>query len=381
MSAASTSRPSVGLRASGRLPRSGAAAAVRSVTKPAASHTDRTQPSPATNSRRQSASVELRSTHETVRSTSSLLSQNKIRTSLLSQNNSLIAAPSRVKTLGDCSVCRRQLSLTAYGLVHRHGTLGINCAGSGCVPAVGSISSSHSTTDNGATSVTSSQPADISQPAHVLLDTIVEARVSVVKYIPKASRLLAAAKLTTIIDRIVTNSNNIDAWKQLLLFTFSCFGTTQRGGKRHRSSLATKVNKALSEYLSVGHQPQPTPSSKERKNAMNDLNKLAARVSAKIEEGDVRGAVRLAVSNDTLAPYGDATAAALRQLHPPRATPTASFPPSPSDGVGSSFAALTLTDSDIAAAIKSFPAGSAGGLDGMRPQPLKDMTSTYSPAS
>src|SRR5208282_3003756 len=96
------------------------------------------------------------------------------------------------------------------------------------------------------------------------------------------------------------------------------------------------------------------------------------------EEGDVRGAVRLAVSSDTLAPYDDATAATLRQLHPPRATPTSSFPPSPPpDGVGSSFAALTLTDSDIAASIKSFPAGSAGGLDGMRPQHLKDMTSAF----
>ena len=105
MSAATTSRPSVGSRASGRLPRADAAAAVRSVTTPTASHADRTQPSPATNGRRHSASVELRSVHETVRSTSALLSQNKIRTSL-SQNDSLIAAPSRMKTLGDCSVCR-----------------------------------------------------------------------------------------------------------------------------------------------------------------------------------------------------------------------------------------------------------------------------------
>jgi len=53
-----------------------------------------------------------------------------------------------------------------------------------------------------------------------------------------------------------------------------------------------------------------------------DLHHLAARVSSKIEEGDVRGAVRLAASNDTLASHDDDTLEALRQLHPARATPT-----------------------------------------------------------
>jgi hypothetical protein len=38
---------------------------------------------------------------------------------------------------------------------------------------------------------------------------------------------------------------------------------------------------------------------------------------------------------------------------------------------------LTLTEFDIAEAIKTFPAGSAGGLDGLRPQHLKDMTSPF----
>ena len=37
--------------------------------------------------------------------------------------------------------------------------------------------------------------------------------------------------------------------------------------------------------------------------------------------------------------------------------------------------ALSLTDKDILEAIKTFPAGSTGGLDGLRPQHIKDMTS------
>ena len=38
---------------------------------------------------------------------------------------------------------------------------------------------------------------------------------------------------------------------------------------------------------------------------------------------------------------------------------------------------MSLSESDIVAALESFPAGSAGGLDGLRPQHLKDMTSSF----
>jgi hypothetical protein len=73
--------------------------------------------------------------------------------------------------------------------------------------------------------------------------------------------------------------------------------------------------------------------------------------------------VRLAASNDTLAAFDDDTAAVLRQLHPSRSAPTCDFP------------ALSLQENDLNSAIKSFLAGSAGGLDGLRSQHLKDMTS------
>ena len=95
----------------------------------------------------------------------------------------------------------------------------------------------------------------------------------------------------------------------------------------------------------------------------------------------MRGAVRLAVSNDTLAPYNVATAAALRQLHPPRATSTSSRLSLRAEldevaqGDGTSPATLTLSENDVISAIKTFPVGSAGGLDGLRSQHLKDMTS------
>jgi hypothetical protein len=254
--------------------------------------------------------------------------------------------------------------------------------------SITSASSQQSASTAGA-NVTPPQHLTDERQAERLLDSVVDARGPILKFIPKASRLLAASKLTTVLDRVVAAPDNISAWDQLLLFAYSCFGVAVRAGQKHKTktktSLATKVNRALSDYLTVGPQPQvaavnSSKKKKEKKTSSDDLRNLKARVSAKIEEGDVRGAVRLASSDDTLAPYDDETAAALRLLHPPRAAST-NGAEAQSAGLDSNQTdntptpALTLTEHDIIASIKTFPAGSAGGLDGLRPQHLKDMTS------
>ena len=91
--------------------------------------------------------------------------------------------------------------------------------------------------------------------------------------------------------------------------------------------------------------------------------------SSKLEEGDVKGAVQLAASDMTLAPFDEATAEVLRNKHPTRTA--VSTPPSPT----SVNTCLNLSCHDVQQAIRSFRPGSAGGLDRLRPQHLKDMTS------
>ena len=86
-----------------------------------------------------------------------------------------------------------------------------------------------------------------------------------------------------------------------------------------------------------------------------------------MEEGDFKGAVRLACSEDTFAEPSDATYAALREKHP--APPLdSSIPPPPTKAGG-----LNVSEPEIVKAILSFPCGSAGGPDGLRLQHLKDM--------
>ena len=99
----------------------------------------------------------------------------------------------------------------------------------------------------------------------------------------------------------------------------------QRGGQRHMKSLASKVNAAIGSFLVP---LTPVPRQKPFKNRSSSDN-LAARVSSKLVDGDIRGANRLAASDDTMAPFNDVTAEALRSKYPARAASGAA--PSPSN--------------------------------------------------
>mgnify|MGYP003530166697 FL=1 len=75
-----------------------------------------------------------------------------------------------------------------------------------------------------------------------------------------------------------------------------------------------------------------------------------------------------------MASFDDDTIAALRAKHPSRAQSAAGPPPPPPKN--SLQGLMELTEANVVEAIKTFPPGSAGGLDGLRPQRLKDMIST-----
>jgi hypothetical protein len=100
------------------------------------------------------------------------------------------------------------------------------------------------------------------------------------------------------------------------------------------------------------------------------LKLLANRVSNKLEEGDFKGAARIASSDESFAAVNEATLKKLREKHPPAYT----------DSVYPQFqvpqATVEITPSVIKRAIYSFPTGSAAGPDGLRPQHLKDLISS-----
>ena len=105
--------------------------------------------------------------------------------------------------------------------------------------------------------------------------------------------------------------------------------------------------------------------------AKDPMAYLASRVSSKLEQGDFKGAVRLACSDATIADNSPATFEELQQKHPPPPHPASSIIPL-AETMG--LPLITVSEKEIVRAITSFPNDSAGGPDGLRPQHLKDVT-------
>ena len=97
---------------------------------------------------------------------------------------------------------------------------------------------------------------------------------------------------------------------------------------------------------------------------------LSGRVSSKLEEGNFKGAVRLACSEDTLADHSEATLNALRLKHP---SPHPDSHIVHHDSINP--LPFPLDIETIMKAIVSFPNSSGGGFDGFLPQHLKDLSS------
>ena len=94
---------------------------------------------------------------------------------------------------------------------------------------------------------------------------------------------------------------------------------------------------------------------------------LAAAISSKIEDGNIRAAVRILCSEDKPATVSEETFNKLLAKHPSAPCDRRSFPDPWSTTV------LQVEEVEVLKALKSFPAGSSGGPDGLRPQHFMDL--------
>jgi hypothetical protein len=94
---------------------------------------------------------------------------------------------------------------------------------------------------------------------------------------------------------------------------------------------------------------------------------LAAAVRSKLEDGNIKAAVRIICSDKMPAPNKQAILDALRRRHPSAPVDQRNLPNI------STYSALQTNEDDIIKAIQSFPVGSSAGPDGLRPQHLLDL--------
>ena len=217
-----------------------------------------------------------------------------------------------------------------------------------------------STFSSVAQSPTSTNPPNPVHPVHLGI----RSRKPTLKRVPRASRHLVASKLSSLLDKTVSQ-NDILAWNDLLGFAHRYLFTPTRGG--HRRSLTSLLNKRFREEI-VEEEIPDQPSRRSQTSSISP-SYLLSKISSKLDDGDFRGAVRLSCSENTFAPMNEDTTSALKEKHPP---PPADchLPPPPDRSVLAHF-----TQEDIAKAMSSYPNGSAGGPDGLRPQHLKDLIS------
>jgi hypothetical protein len=112
-----------------------------------------------------------------------------------------------------------------------------------------------------------------------------------IRRLPKACRHLAVDKLSSIINNCIS-TKSIFSFEHLLLFSYRAFNVAEQSDK--------SLNKHIRENLSNFEVPKIRTVSKTRTNLS-----LAKKVEVKIADFDIKGAVKLLSSDDSLASFNE----------------------------------------------------------------------------
>ena len=197
----------------------------------------------------------------------------------------------------------------------------------------------------------------------------------VLKRVPKAARISLSQAMTKVLLNVVTQ-NDQASWHDLLVLAPNCLQKPRKAAK-NGPSLATLVKRNVMAFEKNG--PKELVSTEfKQKDTKRGKNNIpleftgSKQVSAKLSSGDVRGAIRILASDDTLLPFNSMTSSKLAEKHP--STPNdLKLPaePSPAD----KDTCFTVSREEVKKCLNRFNPGSGGGHDCLLPQHLKDLSS------
>lgn len=161
--------------------------------------------------------------------------------------------------------------------------------------------------------------------------------------------------------------NDEHSWNELLLFPYATLKIPNES--ENVSNLTSYVRKNISLWHETSTQSIPNLPSDQTNtdNIGANAKNIFKKVEAKLSDGDVSGALRLLSSDDIIAPNNEETLNTLKQKHPQHPEPS-NFPDSSIE-----IEQITPTEEEVNKSIVSFRKGTAGGLDNLRPQILKDL--------
>ena len=215
--------------------------------------------------------------------------------------------------------------------------------------------------------------------------------VTVYRRIPKPARVAVADGLARRINEAVVSDSNVNWWR-LLSFAYTVLRAPGPDEEKHgtHATIIKRQAAAEAEHGGSNNLQQTCLSTKHPKSvkerpvspnpcqgisSTHDSDfKIARRVESKCADGDIGGALRVLVSTEQIAVPSDEVVAALRRKHPP-APGDVVMPPAPTDADPSP---LMVTTDQVRRTILSMPTGSSGGLDGVRPIHLQQLTAAES---
>ena len=135
-----------------------------------------------------------------------------------------------------------------------------------------------------------------------MLDNYVNTAISnirVLKRVPKDSRVLLAESLSDKINDIVYNVEDVTKWLFFLTSFLFFLEQPKRSGRKQTTSMSSLINKKIrAGYVSLPklHPQVSSP-------PLSDLEQRIKLISSKLDEGNVKGGIRLAASDDKIAPF------------------------------------------------------------------------------
>ena len=136
-----------------------------------------------------------------------------------------------------------------------------------------------------------------------MLDNYVNTAISnvrVLKRVPKDSRVPLAESLSDKINDIVYNVEDVTKWLIFFNVVLAFFGEQpKRSGRKQTTSMSSLINKKIRANDVSLPKPHPQVSSP----PLSDLEQRIKLISSKLDEGNVKGGIRLAASDDKIAPF------------------------------------------------------------------------------
>ena len=209
---------------------------------------------------------------------------------------------------------------------------------------------------------------DLSDYTNRLATIINEFKCRLLPHVPKLLRTQVCDAYCKILNSICSDPQNLDNWMRLHIFAFCTLKAPVRGGKKNqslRTIIENRIQKFLNETPIINGPSRQNTNLSGRKGGKLKDHMLQKLVCAKVEEGRIKDAVRLLVDNNEMASNNSDTLALLQEKHPRR---------SDHELINmQTNEVINVHLEEVKCSLESFPRGSAGGIDGLTPQLLKDM--------